>query len=106
MMSRWRETLCGSKIKTHQTEDSYTLISAASSEVLSNGGAFRPRPPSKAFIAKKQLPLIFLPTNHYEVLVDEEGRHLSRYGNEESQKLDDIEVIEGNMGYFDTKHGK
>jgi hypothetical protein len=99
MQSRWRSTLCGSRVKT--TGEPITIESEPS-KILSTGGQFIPHR-SKA--ALRSMPMLFLPKEQYEVLACEDGRSFVRYA-EEPTYLDDMDLADNALNYFDSKMSK
>ena len=88
-MSRWKDTLCGKAIPVN-------LMGAEGlkedSQVLSCGGAFLPRPAQKQ---ARRRPienfLVYLPKDHYEVIVTN-SYESRRYGLEELATAEDYGV--------------
>lgn len=102
-MSRWRETLCGSVIKTaHDTGNVLNLIPEGSSEMLSCGGAFLPHSKMTALKNNQVSRLVHLPKEKGEVVVcgpDADYAHFSA-GN----SVDDFfEALDGTINQLESK---
>ncbi len=97
MQSRWRSTLCGSKVKTIGDP---IAIEAQPSKLLTTGGNFIPH---RSKPGLRTLPMLFLPTESYEVITCEDGKHLARYSEHDDDFLQDMEISDGALDYLDSK---
>lgn len=101
-MSRWRETLCGSVIKSAlPLTEKPDILSGQAQPVLSSGGSFLPRTqdPHKS----NGMSPIFLPTERYEVVMNDTESKWVRYGHTGDTEADEIERIESALDHLDTK---
>lgn len=93
MMSRWRETLCGSVIKSAQ-EGAPELVGGAMPGMLSCGGTFHPYQQKPALLLQRQSGVIFLPKDNYEVLIPGAGNDWVHYNIQIAQQKEDVEMLE------------
>lgn len=101
-MSRWRETLCGSVIKSALPFcEKPDLLTGQAQPVLSSGGSFLPRvcDPNKS----NSISPIFLPTERYEIVMNDAESKWVRYGQTGDVEADEIERIESALDHLDTK---
>lgn len=102
-MSRWRETLCGSVIKTaNEPGNISNLVPGNSSEVLSCGGAFLPHSKMTALKNNQISKLVHLPKEKGEVVVcgpDADYAHFSA-----GDSADDfLEALDGTINQLESK---
>ncbi|MDO8519226.1 MAG: hypothetical protein Q7T11_03575 [Deltaproteobacteria bacterium] len=101
-MSRWRETLCGSVIKSAMPmNEKADILAGQAQPVLSSGGSFLPR--SQNPLKARGVPAIFLPKEKYEIIVNDSESKWMRYGHDADGLSDEIERIESALEHLDTK---
>lgn len=103
-MSRWRETLCGNRIKNVEPDHQYPF-SASPSEVLSCDGKFYAQPAKHAFVAPFSVTLT-LATGEPDFLSWESVEQKTRYSFKEQDYHEEIEIPEAAMAYFENKYMK
>lgn len=101
-MSRWRETLCGSAIKTGEPNlESQVHRFTDNAKTLTCGGSFLPQPRAHPFFSLARPQVLHLPKNEQEVLVFNQQKQSQRYGGEmdpiqeldlEDLRLEDTEL--------------
>ena len=101
-MSRWRETLCGSVIKSAMPfNEKADILSGQAPQVLSSGGSFLPRVQNP--LNTKAISPIFLPKDTYEVVMNDAESKWVRYGHGTDETAEEIERIETALDHLDTK---
>lgn len=103
-MSRWRETLCGGRIKNVEPDHQYPF-SSSPSEVLSCDGKFYAHPAKHAFGDPFSVTLT-LPTGEADFLNWQSVEQKTRYSFREQDYHDEIEIPEAAMAYFENKYMK
>jgi hypothetical protein len=103
-MSRWRETLCGSRIKNISIADAEVMPSKTS-EVLSCEGKFYANPSSQAFVKPFSVTLN-LPTGEPEFLNWHSVDQQTRYSFKDQSYSEEIEVPDSALAYFENKYMK
>src|SRR3990167_5396557 len=88
LMSRWRETLCGSVIKS-APEAQPGLISEGFPAMLTCGGTFRPRY-EKPVLFCRQNGIIFLPKENYEVLIPGASNDWVHFNTQIAQQKEEV----------------
>lgn len=109
-MSRWRESLCGSVLKSTKPElEGLNVIMGHTSDVLTCGGKFMPRSTQKAYHAlkDKKIPtIISLPKEGYEVVLCDSNSNVTHHGQSRKQWLEDFDILESTFAHWDTKLSK
>ena len=104
MTSRWKDTLCGSRIKNLET-DSAINLSSKPSEVLSCEGKFYAKPEDRAFVKPFSVTLT-LATGIPEFVKWHSVDQQTHYSFSEEDYKEEIEIPEAAMVYFENKYMK